>query len=151
MCLFMVAREICAGLGGEGISSVIEGTILSATDSLCDLVTCHQPVPAFSFCRNAVPLSLIVGGEVHKPAPNVADPPGERHCTCLRAHRGWGEFFFYCFLLKFCCWRTFVQKTQPTGGSTSDVQRVCSEGCYPFRNLFALAFVSWQGIYVGRV
>lgn len=61
MCLFTVAREICAGLGGGGISSVIEGTILSATDSLCDLVTCHQPVPAFSFCRNAVPLSLTVG------------------------------------------------------------------------------------------
>lgn len=61
MCLFMVARKFCPRLGGEGISSATEGTILSATDLLCDLVTRHQPVLVFSFCRNSVLLSLTVG------------------------------------------------------------------------------------------
>lgn len=74
MCLFMVAKEFCPRLGGEGTSGAMEGTIPFATDLLCDLVTRHPPVLAFSFRRNAILLSLT-GGEVHKPASDVVDPP----------------------------------------------------------------------------
>lgn len=144
MCLFMVAREICPGLGGEGIHQQCNW----GNYSLCHRLAvwpCHaSPARAgvLLLQERCSPFPSS-GGEAHKPASNVADPPAQRHCTRLSTHQSLGGIFFVVSHSSFAV-GGLCAKNPNQPGSTSTVQPDRSYGCYPFRNLFALAFITWQ-------
>lgn len=148
MCLFMVAWEFCPRLGGEGISSAIEGTFLSVTDLPCHLVTSHQPVLAFSFCRNAVPLSWTV--RVKFINLKYCRSPRSEALHMSECPLQLVGIFLLLFSTRVLLLASSLQKPQPPG-KHKHMQPDCSYGCYPFRNLFVLPFITQIPIYAGRV
>lgn len=133
--------------------------------SLCHRLAvwpCHtSPAPAHVFLlQKHCPPFTNSGGEVHKPALNAMDPPGQGHCTCLSAHLNWWDFICLFFSRSSFAIGELCAKNPNQPGSTTHIpvrQWLLLKGCFVIqysvelsssfctKDHFSFPFPGWVG------